>query len=143
MVLLAVPFLAHSSLAVALGDRAEFATDLRITDRAGQFSETVSQLAQERGGTVVLDRGLSEALLWPLRDSPVVLGDPTTDASAVIARADQTPPGFEPLGDPWRLAQGWYPQALLHPLSLWRWLVFREPYGGVDSIDVRIYVPKP
>ncbi|MBI2912649.1 MAG: glycosyltransferase family 39 protein [Chloroflexi bacterium] len=143
VVLLALPFLAHSSLAVARGDGAEFATDLRITGRAERFADTVSQLAQERGGTVVLDRQVGEALLWPLRDSPVVLGDPTASASAVIARADQTPAGFEPLGDPWRLAEGWYPQALLHPLSMWRWKVFRDPYGSVDSIDVRFYVPKP
>jgi len=143
LTLVAVPFLAHSSLAVGFGDGAEFTADLRITGRAERFSETVSQLAQERGGTVALDRALGESLVWPLRDAPLVTGDPTKSASAVIARADQTPAGFEPLGDAWRLAEGWYPQALLHPLSLWRWLVFREPYGSVDSIDVRIYVPKP
>ncbi len=138
---LALPFLSHGALAVAFSDGAEFATDLRILDRAEQFRDTVELLAAERGGTIVVEEGLAGALAWPLRDSPVVFGGDTKGASVVVAPADQTPAGFIPLGDAWRVAQGWYPQELLHPLAFWRWLAFREPYGSLDTVDVRIYVP--
>jgi hypothetical protein len=140
---LAIAFLAHSSLAVAFRHGAEFATDARILDgRAEHFRETVDLLAQERGAPVLVDPLLRDALGWPLRDSPAIFDGDAAGASAIVVPADQVPSGFFPLGEPWRLAEGWYPQDI-DLLRLWRWLVLRRPYGTLETTDVRIYVPAP
>ncbi len=138
-----VAFLAHSSLAVAFGGGAEFATDLRFEEsRLRDFRETLDLLVAERGGGVVVDEALDETLAWPLRDSGLPFTDAFDGASAVVAPTDVPPLGFVPLGDAWRLAEGWYPHDM-DPLPLWRWLVYRTAYGRLDTVDVRIYVPAP
>lgn len=138
---LAAVFLAHSSLAVASGGDAEFAADARLTERAGAFRDTVDRLAAERGGIAVLDSDLRDVLGWTLRDSPVVFGGPVDEATTVIARSSEGPQGFAPIGDVWLVAEGWYPEALLRPRNMWRWLAYRQPYYGMETVEVRIYVP--
>jgi hypothetical protein len=140
---LAMAFATHSSLSVALEGGAEFATDTRIVKRIEQLGETAERLGEERGGVVVVEGSLAEALAWPLRDSPLILGGESEMASVVIAPADRPPFGFEALGDAWRVSEGWYPEEALDPLSMWRWMLHREPYGNAQMIEARIYVPTP
>ena len=138
--LAAALFLAHSSLAVAFSNGTEFAVDLRLTPRAEQLRETVDKLARERGGTIVVDADLADELAWTLRDSQVVFGGPTNRASAVVSRPDANPAGFVAREDIWRVAEGWYPDEVLAPRRIWRWLLYREPYSDVNAVDVRIFV---
>jgi len=138
--LAATVFLAHSSLAVAFSGGTEFAVDLRLTPRADQLRETVDKLARERGGTIVVDADLSDELGWTLRDSPVVFGGPTNRASAVVSRPNANPAGFVAREEVWRVAEGWYPDEVLAPRRMWRWLLHREPYSDVNALDVRIFV---
>jgi len=139
-VLAAVAFLAHSSLAVAFSDGTEFAVDLRLTPRADQLRETIDKLAQERGGTIVVNADLADELGWTLRDSKVVFGGPTNRASAVVSRPEAKPAGFVAREEVWRVAEGWYPDEVLAPRRMWRWFLYREPYSDVDPVDVRIFV---
>jgi uncharacterized protein (TIGR03663 family) len=138
--LAATVFVAHSSLAVAFSGGTEFAVDLRLTPRADQLRETVDKLARERGGTIVVDSDLSDELGWTLRDSPVVFGGPTNRASAVVSRPNANPAGFVAREEVWRVAEGWYPDEVLAPRRMWRWLLYREPYSDVNALDVRIFV---
>ncbi len=138
--LTAIVFLAHSSLAVAFSDGTEFAVDLRLTPRAEQLRDTVDKLARERGGTIVVDADLSDELGWTLRDSQVVFGGPTDRASAVVSRPDANPAGFVARDEVWRVAEGWYPDEVLAPRRMWRWLLYREAYSDVNAVDVRIFV---
>jgi hypothetical protein len=138
---LASAFIAHSSLAVALGGGAEFAVDTRVTSRTEHFRETLEQLAEDRDGAIVIDPDLRDLLGWSLRDTGVVFGGALEGASLFVGPEGQTPPGFTAIGDPWLVAQGWYPEALLRPRSMWRWLLYREPYWSVEAVYVLIYVP--
>jgi 4-amino-4-deoxy-L-arabinose transferase-like glycosyltransferase len=136
----AAAFLAHSTLAVAFYDGTEFAVDLRLTPSVDPLRETIDNLARERGGNVVVDSDLMDELGWPLRDSPVTFGGPTDRASAVVSRPDANPAGFVARDEIWRVAEGWYPDEVLAPRRMWRWLLYREPYSNVDAVDVRIFV---
>jgi hypothetical protein len=138
--LAAAAFLAHSSLAVAFYDGTEFAVDMRMTASVGPLRETVDTLAHERGGNVVVDADLIDELGWPLRDSPVTFGGPTDRASAVLSRPDANPAGFVGRDEIWRVAEGWYPDDVLGPRRMWRWLLYREPYSDFETDDVRIFV---
>jgi len=137
---MAVAFLVHSSLAVAFAGGTEFAVDARLQARAERLGETLDALAAERGGTIVVDGELFNELGWTLRDSPVVFGGPLEGASAVVTRPDAAPSGFVGLDEVWRVAERWYPDEVLAPRRMWRWLLYREPYGDLDAVDVRIYV---
>jgi len=138
--LIAVPFMAHSSLAAAFSQRAEPAVDARLQPSAERLRETLETLAAERGGTIVADRDLLDELGWTLRDTPITFGGPTEGASVVLARPDAAPPGFAGLAEVWRVAESWYPEEILAPRRLWRWFLYREAYGDVDALEVRIYV---
>jgi len=140
-VVVAAAFMAHSSLAVAFGDGAEFAVDQRLLARTEQLRVTLDVLAEQRDGPIVVDAALIDELGWALRNSPVVFRDSAEGSGALVLPAGPAPPGFVPLGEAWRVAEGWYPEGLLRPRSMWRWLVFREPYYGREGVDVRIYVP--
>ncbi|MFQ5880220.1 MAG: glycosyltransferase family 39 protein [Dehalococcoidia bacterium] len=140
---LAFAFLAHTGLSLTGNDdAAEFAVDIRTSGRIGQFRETVGELVASRAGPVLIDPGLREPLAWYLRDLPVTFARPGEEASALVVLAGQEVEGFTPLGEAWRLGQGWYP-ADLDPLPLWRWLVYRESYGSLDGVDAQILVPAP
>jgi len=138
--LAAVAFLVHSSLAVAFAGGTEFAVDARLQARAERLGETLNVLAAERGGTIVVDGELRDELGWTLRDSPVVFGGPLEGASVVVTRPDAAPSGFVGLDEVWWVAEGWYPDEVLAPRRMWRWLLYREPYGDLDVVDTRIYV---
>jgi len=60
----------------------------------------------------------------------------------VVVTAGTELEGFTVTGETWRLGEEWYPRGI-RPLPLWRWLVYREPYGKLDSVDAQILVPKP
>ncbi len=134
-------FLAHSALAVAFRNGSEFSVDGRLAPRVDSFHETLEVLSDEREGTIVVQADLLDELGWSMRDLPVVFGGTTEGAPLVVARANEGPRSFVGLGDPWILGEGWYPEAILKPRGLWRWLIFREAFGSRDPLEVRIYVP--
>jgi hypothetical protein len=136
----AVAFTVHSSLAAAFEGGTEFAVDARLQGRAERLRDTLEVLAAERAGTIVVDGDLLDELGWTLRDSPVVFGGPVEGAAAVVTRPDAAPAGFVGRDEVWRVAEGWYPDEVLAPPRLWRWLLHRRPYGGVEVVEVRIYV---
>lgn len=136
----AVAFAAHSSSAAAFAGGTEFAVDMRTEGRNEQLRETLDRLAAERNGTVVVDQELIDELGWTLRDSPAVFGGPIEGAAAVVSRPDANPPGFAGREEVWRVAEGWYPDEVLAPRRMWRWLLHRRPYEGVEVVEVRIYV---
>ena len=139
-VIVAAAFLAHSSLAVAFGDGTEFAVDARLTPRAVELRRTLDRLSAERNTEVVLDADLIDELGWTLRDSRAVFSGDATTASILVTRPDAAPPGFAGLQDVWRVTEGWYPDDLLAPRRMWRWLLYREAFGPVEFVEVRIYV---
>jgi 4-amino-4-deoxy-L-arabinose transferase-like glycosyltransferase len=138
--LVAVPFMAHSSLAAAIYEGEEPAVDSRLQPNAERLRETLEALAAERGGTISADRELLDELGWTLRDTPITFGGTAEGASVALAGAEAAPPGFAGLEQIWRVAEGWYPDELLAPRRLWRWFLYREPYGDAEGLDVRIYV---
>src|SRR5438093_9355160 len=138
--LAATVFVAHSSLAVAFSGGTEFAVDLRLTPRAEQLRETVDKLARERGGTIVVDSDLSDELGRTLRDSPVVVCGTANSSSAVISKHNDNPAGFVAREEVWRVAEGWYPDEVLAPRRMWRWVLSREAYSDVIVLEVRIFV---
>jgi hypothetical protein len=139
----AFAFLSHTDLVVTTDDDAvEFVVDVRAAGRVEHFRETVDELAMSRSGPVVTDPSLREPLAWHLRDSAVMFGDLAEDAGVVVVPMGQEVQGFTRLGEPWRLGAGWYPDDL-DPLPLWRWLVYRESYGSLDSVEAEILVPTP
>ena len=142
----AFAFVAHSSLSLVRNDEAaEFAVDVRTTDRIERFREAVEEIVATRAGPVLVEPGLAEPLAWYLRDVAVTFAEPEEEASAVVVAADLNVEGFTPAGESWRLGEGWYPTDL-DALPLWRWLVFREAYGNLDSMEIveaRILVPAP
>lgn len=140
---LAFAFLAHTDLGLTRNDQAaEFAVDIRTADRIEQFREMVGELVDSRAGPVLIDPGLWQPLAWYLRDLPVTFAPPGEEAGAVVVHAGQEVEGFTPLGEGWRLGEGWYP-VKLDPLPLWRWLVYRESFGNLDGVDAQILVPAP
>ena len=139
--LLAFAFLLHSSLAVVFADGTELSNDERLLGSAEQLRDSLDTLAEQREGEIVVDGSLLDELGWTLRDSDVVFGDALTGSGALVLPAGETPSGFAPLGDVWRIAEGWYPESILRPRSMWRWLLYRQPYSALKSIDVMIYVP--
>jgi hypothetical protein len=134
-------FALHSSFAVAVSAGAEFATGARIAPRAQELRVTLERLAEERGGTVVIDRRLLPALGWVLRDSEVVFGGPVGGATLVLAPPNEGPERFVGLGDVWTLAEGWYPDGILRLRQMWRWFMYREAFGETGSVEARFYVP--
>lgn len=140
---LAGAFVAHTDLGLTRNDEAaEPAVDLRTAEGLERFRETLSELAFGRGAPVAIDPALRAPLAWHLRDEPVEFGLPEGEVAAIVVPAERQPAGFTPLGEPWRLGEGWYPEELAWR-SLWRWLVYREPYGRVESVDAQILVPAP
>lgn len=139
--LVGVAFAAHSSLAVAFQNGEELATDGVLLERREQFMQTLDTLASEREGLVVIDAGLRDELAWTLRDSPFLFGDSTEDATIFVGRAGETPEGFTRVGDEWLISESWYPDEVLKPRSMWKWLLYRDAYDRVETTSVQIYVP--
>lgn len=137
---LAIPFLVHSSLSLGFGDDTEFAADARLTPRIEPFKLELARLAEERGLPVAVDPQLGDAVGWPLRDSPVVFGDPPAGSLFVVAAGEETPAGLAPLGSAWRLTERWALNSL-DPLPTWRWFTYRDPHGSLSNIYVQILAP--
>lgn len=140
-VAVAAAFLAHSATAVAFQSGFEFAAGERLTPLHERFRDTVETLAAERDGRVTVDPDLAPELRWTLRDSPADFSGDAPAAAVVVASPDAPPDGFTPAGEVWRLTERWYPESLVKPRSLWRWVVYRESYGAVDTVEAQIYVP--
>jgi hypothetical protein len=139
----AFAFLAHTDLNLARSDGgAEMAVDMRTSARIGQFQDAALRIATERAGLVFVDPALREPLAWYLRGLPVATGPVEEDAALVVVTAGTEIEGFTPVGGSWGLGEGWYPRAI-RVLPLWRWLVYREPYGKLDTVDAQILVPEP
>lgn len=134
-------YAAHSSLALVSSRGVELAEDAVLLERRHEFRRTLDTLARERGGLVVIAPELRDLLAWTLRDSPYVFGGETADASVYVGPAGETPAGFAKVGPEWGLSQSWYPDEVLKPRNMWRWLLEREPYGDVGTAAVQIYVP--
>ena len=110
-----------------------------------EFREVVEQFVASRTGPVLIDPALEEPLAWYLRDVAVTFAEPEDDASAVVVPAGREVDGFTTASEVWRLGGGWYPTHL-DILPLWRWLVFREAYGNLNSmqkVEAQILVPTP
>ncbi|MCH7999842.1 MAG: glycosyltransferase family 39 protein [Chloroflexi bacterium] len=142
----AFAFLAHTDLSLTRADgAAEFAVDARTTERIEQFREVVDQFVASRAGPVLIDPALAGPLAWYLRDVTVTFAEPEDDASAVVVPVGREVDGFTTASEVWRLGGGWYPTDL-DILPLWRWLVFREAYGNLNSmqeVEAQILVPTP
>jgi hypothetical protein len=140
---LAFAFLAHTDLNLARNDGGvEMAVDTPTSQRIDQFQQAVERIAAERAGPVFVDPGLRQPLAWYLRDLPVAAGPVEEDAALVVVTAGTEIEGFTPVGETWRLGEGWYPLGI-RLLPLWRWLVYREPYGKLDGVDAQILVAEP
>lgn len=142
-VVLAAVFLAHTNLGFVRNDEAmEPAVDLRTSDEIGRFRETVELIVVSRAAPIVVDPALRVPLAWYLRDLPVSLSPVGDQAGAAIVPAGRAVEGFTELGDPWRLAEGWY-AVDLQGRPLWRWLLYREPYSEETIVGAQILVPAP
>ncbi len=140
MAVVATAFLGHSSLAVAFSGGTEFASDERLLPRAERLKETLDALAEQRDGEIVVDGELIDVLGWTLRDSPVVFGDATAETGVVVLPLGEEPDGFVALEEVWRVAEGWQPESILRPRSMWRWLLYRGAYSELQSVEVQIFV---
>ncbi len=138
----AFAFLAHTDLNLARNDDGvEMAVDTRTSPRIDQFREAVDRIAAGRAGPVFVDPELRQPLAWYLRDLPVAAG-PVEEDAAVVVTAGAEIKGLTPVGETWRLGDGWYPLGI-RVLPLWRWLVYRQSYGKLDGVDAQILVPEP
>lgn len=140
-VVLGVVFAAHAALAVAFQHGDELASDRVLLERREQFMQTLDTLASERVGVVVVDEDLREELAWTLRDSPYLFGASLEDATIFVGPAGVTPDGYTPVGEEWAISESWYPDEVLKPRSMWKWLLYRDSYGRVETTSVQMYVP--
>ncbi len=131
MAALALPFLIHSSLSLGFRDGAEFATGDRTTTAIAPFRAAVARAAAEAG---------KPATVWSLRDLGVAIGDAEAGSPFVTVAGRPAPAGYEPLGAPWRISEGWTIDDSLR-LRTWRWFVYRQGYGSLSTVDVQILVP--
>jgi hypothetical protein len=136
-----VLFSAHSALAVAFQDGDEPANDAVLLETQVQFRRTLDTLAGERAGIVVIDAGLHDELAWTLRDTPYLYGNSLEDATIFVGPAGEAPPSFTPVGGAWLISQRWYPDEVLKPRSMWKWLLYRDAFGPLETTSVQIYVP--
>ena len=136
-------FLVHSATSVTYGRGSEFLADERL-DR--QVPRLEKQLAAVGGqpGTVAADMSFLPALGWYLRDVPglVFTFSPPADASVYLAVPGQAAPAGYRIDRTWPIAQGWVPHSI-DGLDWWRWLVYREPYGGLTSTQAELLVKGP
>ncbi|HEU5322549.1 MAG TPA: hypothetical protein VFX28_17205, partial [Methylomirabilota bacterium] len=137
---LAVPFLVHSSLSLGLRDGAEFAAGERATTAVAPLRAAVAAVAAEAGRPATIDAALSDTLGWHLRDLGVALGDPEAGSLFVTVAGRPPPAGYEPLGGPWRISEGWTLDDF-GPIRTWRWFVYRRGFGSLSAVDAQILVP--
>jgi uncharacterized protein (TIGR03663 family) len=138
--LVSLVFLVHGATSVAYGRGSEFVADERL-DR--QVPRLEKQLAAMGGaqGTVAADKSFLPALGWYLRDVPglVFVASVPAEANAYLAVPGQPAPAGYRIDRRWPIAQGWVPHTI-DGLDWWRWLVYREPYGGLTSMEADLLV---
>lgn len=139
---LAAVFLVHSSLSVVLADGSEFALGPRADESVEAFADTVAQARSDGDGLIVIEPSLRQPLEWYLRDERVAFADPSADATVYVAAENTTTTSFIAQGEPWRLAEGWYP-AERSILKSWRWLLYRTPFGNLSDTEAAIFLPTP
>ncbi len=141
--LVSLVFLVHGATSVAYGRGSEPLADQRL-DR--QVPRLESQLAGMGGeeGAIGADMSFMRPLGWYLRDVPglVFTYSPPANAVAYLAVPGTTVPIGYGLERTWPIAEGWVPSSI-DPLSWWRWLVYREPYGGLTSTEADLLVKAP
>lgn len=138
----AAAFLVHSSLAVVLNDGPEYALDMRADPTVEGLPAAVAQARGEGEGIVVIDPALREPLAWYLRDQPIAFGDPGPGTAVYIGPPEAAREGFAPQSPRWTVARGWNPPGL--PIvPMWGWLLFRETFGNLSTIEAQLYLPQP
>ena len=141
--LVSLVFLVHGATSAAYGRGSEFLAGERL-DR--QVPRLEKQLAAMGGaeGAVAADMSFLPALGWYLRDVPglVFVHSPPADANAYLAVPGQPAPAGYRIDRRWPIAQGWVPDTI-DGLDWWRWLVYREPYGGLTATDAELLVRGP
>lgn len=139
-----ITFLLHSSLAVILARQPEFALGPRAGEMAEPFASRAVRLAAEGDGVIVVDPELREPLAWYLRDEGVAFGDPIPGmgVAVYVGAPDARPVGFMPEGASWRISEGWYPEGP-ELAEVWRWLLYRRPFGSLSSTEATIFLPLP
>ena len=141
--LVSLVFLVHGAASVAYGRGSEFLADQRPDQQVQQLEGQLDTLAREQG-PVAADLSFLPALGWYLRDVPglVFAASPPAEAVAYLAvPGEPAPAGFR-AERTWPVAQGWLPHTI-DPLDWWRWLVYREPYGGLISTQADLLVKGP
>jgi len=141
--LVSLVFLVHGATSAAYGRGSEFVAGERL-DR--QVPRLEKQLAAMGGaeGSVAADMSFLPALGWYLRDVPglVFTFSPPVEANAYLAVPGEPAPSGYRIDRRWPIAQGWVPDTI-DGLDWWRWLVYREPYGGLRSMEAELLVMGP
>jgi uncharacterized protein (TIGR03663 family) len=141
--LLSLVFLVHSVTSVAYGRGSEFLADERLDRQVPRLEKQLAAIGAEQG-VVAADMSFLPALGWYLREVPGLLfvSSPPTDATAYLAVSGEPAPAGYRLEEGWPIAEGWVPHTI-DPLDWWRWLVYREPYGGLTSTQAELLVKGP
>ena len=141
--LVSLVFLVHSATSVAYGRGSEFLADQRLDRQLPRLEKQLAAMGGEQGA-VAADMSFLPTLGWYLRDVQglVFASSPPTAAKAFLAVPDQPAPAGYQVDRRWPIAQGWVPHTV-DPLDWWRWLVYREPYGGLTSIEADLLVKGP
>ncbi len=131
----------HGSTSVMYGRGNEFLADERINPRVVQLQDELAAIQAQTPGTIAVHDSLLPALGWYLRDvhGVVFAASPPTDAVAIVTPAGESPPGGYRWQGTWPIAEGWLPHTF-DPLDWWRWLVYRQPWGDLSSIEADIVV---
>jgi uncharacterized protein (TIGR03663 family) len=138
--LISFVFLVHGATSVTYGRGSEFLADERLDRQVPRLEE---QLAAMGGapGAIAADKSFLPALGWYLRDVPglVFAASPPAEANTYLAVPGQPAPAGYRVDRRWPIAQGWVPHTI-DGLDWWRWLVYREPYGGLTSTEADLLV---
>ena len=141
--LVSLVFLVHSATSVAYGRGSEFLSDERLDRQVPRLEKQLAAMGGEQG-VVAADMSFLPALGWYLRDVPglVYVSSPPAEAIAYLAVAGEPAPAGYRIDRGWPIAQGWVPRTV-DPLDWWRWLVYREPYGGLTSTEAELLLKTP
>jgi uncharacterized protein (TIGR03663 family) len=140
LVLLAI-LAVHGSTSVMYGRGSESLTSERVDARVFQLQERLAAIEAETPGPIAVHESFLPTLGWYLRDvkGVVFASQPAEDAVAIVAQSGESaPPGFH-RQETWSIAEGWLPDSI-DPLNWWRWLVYRQPWGDLSSMEADLLV---
>lgn len=134
-------FQAHTLTAVLSGKGSEFLMGARTTAQAPALAKALEEIASGQGGTAMVDPALWEPLAWYVRGNErIVFTRQLSSPQAMLRPVDgEAPPGYAAQGPEWYPVAAWHPPSL-DLLGLWRWFVFRQPYGGSSMPAVELLV---